>query len=325
MARKRPTITVQFMLLLAVILVINTIIFSFMLQNVYLRELRAQAATVVANVEAFGSWVAQTGRVWVRDDDTSFLGQLEVVNASNPDEVIHFYSKNPALAQREFSETVAASASPATFRMTSTNVMNPGNAPDSFEQRALEAIGADELAEYFETVDAEYRYAKPVFHNASCIVCHGDPANAPADVLSRYGDQNGFGFRTGDLAGIISVTIPQRNVFTGAVSIFGAIEILAIIISVLVILFFVRRQIILPVQELTLVADKVSRGEEADLAMSNVDKSSANEIDQLKVATNRMHTSFKLSIRKVTETRKAAQQAIQVAKSLKAKYEPGKK
>ena len=52
----------------------------------------------------------------------------------------HFYSKNPALAQREFSEVVEKSSSPAKFRMTSHNFMNPVNKPDAFES---EGAGQD--------------------------------------------------------------------------------------------------------------------------------------------------------------------------------------
>ena len=39
-----------------------------------------------------------------------------------------------------------------------------------------------------------YRYAKAVYHTAACIKCHGDVANAPEDVINRYGKLNGFGF-----------------------------------------------------------------------------------------------------------------------------------
>ena len=79
-----------------------------MLDSVYRTELKSQAETVADNVDAFGTWVSQYGRVWVRDNDKSFLGQVTLVNApdatgtgaSAPADVWHFYSKNPALAQR---------------------------------------------------------------------------------------------------------------------------------------------------------------------------------------------------------------------------------
>jgi len=321
MAKKRLSLSVQFTLILVLVLIFNAVVFFYMLQNVYRQELKSQAQTVVANVEAFGTWVANNGRVWVKDNPESYLGKLAVTDPENANKIIHFYSKNPALAQREFSETVAASTSPAKFRMTSSNVMNPNNAPDTFERRALAAVGGNNLAEYFETVGNNYRYAKPVYHKASCIACHGDPEKAPADVVERYGRNNGFGFKEGDVAGIISVTIPQRNLLGGAVSVFGFIEVVAVFGSVLLILWFVRRQIILPVREITTTAEKISKGESPELVTKGIDSSSANEIDQLTLATNRMATSFSLALKKMAESRKAANQAIKVAKALKAQQQ----
>lgn len=325
MASKRSSVSLQFLFIMMAILVLNGVIFFFMLQNVYKQELRAQAQTVVANVEAFGSWVAKNGRIWVKDNPESFLGHMQVVDPGSPNDEINFYSKNPALAQREFSESVLASASPAKFRMTSSNVMNPGNAPDSFESRALSAINSDSLDEYFETVGTDYRYAKPVFHYASCIACHGDAEAAPADVIERYGDENGFGFKVGDVAGIISVTIPQRNILTSAVSVFGVIEIFAILLSVLMILWFVRKQIINPVKELTDLAEQISMGESAHLDTANISPNSRNEIDQLKLATGRMANSLSLSMRKMTEYKQSAIKAVKVAKALKAQQDSNKK
>ncbi len=319
MAKKRASISTQFLLVFALILVINGVVFFFMLQSVYREELKAQAQTLVANVESFGTWVANNGRVWVKDNSASYLGKMEVIDPQNPDNYTHFYSKNPALAQREFSETVEASASPAKFRMTSSNVMNPNNAPDAFEQQALQAIKTQGLSEYFGTVGNSYRYAKPVYHNASCIACHGEAGNAPSDVISRYGDQNGFGFKVGDVAGIISVTIPRKNLLSGGGAIFGFIEMGAIAFSVLLILWFIRRSIILPIRELTTVAEKISTGEADSLDTDKIARESKNEIDQLTLATGRMASSFALSKRKMLEYRQTAAQAVKVAKALKAK------
>jgi len=116
------SITTQFTIVfvLALLLIVGS--FYLVLDSVYRNELKSQAETVADNVDAFGSWVAQYGRVWVRDNDKSFLGQVTLVstpdpataaNAAPPNDVWHFYSKNPALAQREFSEVVEKSTSSA--------------------------------------------------------------------------------------------------------------------------------------------------------------------------------------------------------------------
>ncbi len=161
MSKKRASISAKFSLLLALVLGLNGAAFYLLLTNVYTHELKAQAQTVVGNVEAFGAWVASNGRVWVKaDSSTSYLGEEELVNLKGPEQkVVHFFSKNPALAQREFFEAVMQSPSPAKFRMTSHNVMNPINAPDAFETRALKAIRSENLKEFSEFSEGNFRYA----------------------------------------------------------------------------------------------------------------------------------------------------------------------
>lgn len=58
--------------------------FYLVLESVYHSQLKAQAETVADNVDAFGSWVSQYGRVWVRDNDKSYLGQVTLVSAPDP-------------------------------------------------------------------------------------------------------------------------------------------------------------------------------------------------------------------------------------------------
>ena len=169
------SITTQFIavFVVSVLLVVGS--FYLVLDSVYHSELKKQAETVADNVDAFGSWVSQYGRVWVRDDNKSYLGQVTLVSATEPSlvaapagtsaaaDVWHFYSKNPALAQREYSEVVEKSASPAKFRVTSHNVMNPNNKPDAFETRALERIRANHLTEYYEVLPDSFRYARTLY------------------------------------------------------------------------------------------------------------------------------------------------------------------
>ena len=90
--------------------------FYLIMDHIYRSQLQSQAETVADNVEAFGTWVAQYGRVRVRVDDLSYLGHLALAQAP-PDsgggdihskllpvaikadaELLHFFSKNPALA-----------------------------------------------------------------------------------------------------------------------------------------------------------------------------------------------------------------------------------
>lgn len=316
MSKRRLPITAQLFLLLIVVLVVNAGAYFLILQNMYYQELESQAKTVVANVEAFGAWVSRSGRVWTRVENQDFLSKVEVHEVGQPEKVFHFYSKNPALATREFSEVVAQSNSPAKFRMTSHNVMNPNNKPDDFEQRALDAIREGNLKQYSEHGKDVYRFASPVVHVASCISCHGDPAKAPQDVLQVYGAEHGFGFKEGDLAGVISVTLPKRTVLQSTLTMFSFAEAGVIVLSILPILWFVRRSVLIPVRKITQVAESISKGREAEIDAEKLSPESPNEIDQLTLAMSRMRFSFTIAMRKMREAREIAKKAEQHAQDL---------
>jgi HAMP domain-containing protein len=307
MKKNKISLSTKFIVLFLLIVSLNAFAYYFMLQNIYRQELKSQAKTVVSNVESFGAWVAQHGRVWIKEGSKeSFLAQeLYRESCENEDEqsYVHFYSKNPALAQREFSEVVAKSSSPAKFHMTSQNVMNPVNAPDSFETTALEIATKSGAEEYSEFVNGQYRFAQTIYHKASCIVCHGDPAKAPEDVIKRYGSERGFGFKEGDVAGVISVSIPANPLYMRALNFVGVREVLLIIVPFLIALWFVRTAVISPIRKLTETAHEVSTGRDTTVDTTGIDLNTHNEIHQLTLALSRMRNSTQLAMKKMREAR----------------------
>src|SRR5216684_7128082 len=102
------SVAIRFIGLFIVVLLLIGSAYYLTLQNVYYTQLKSQAQTIADNVDAFGAWVSQYGRVWVKDDPSSYLGTIEVVEApaaapaprskapAVEQKIIHFYSKNPA-------------------------------------------------------------------------------------------------------------------------------------------------------------------------------------------------------------------------------------
>ena len=282
--------------------------FYLILDRIYVNELKSQAETVADNVDAFGTWVAQYGRVWVKDDARSYLGHMPLLQADDSAtgtpaalKAVNFYSKNPALAQREFSEVVARSGSPAKFRLTSHNVMNPANAPDAFERVALTRIRQHGLKEYFELTDDGFRYARTLYHKAACITCHGEADRAPNDVKVRYGTTNGFGFQAGDVAGVISVRLPARSFSQVALTVGGGGELGIVIAAFLIAMLFVRFAIVRPVRRLTEASHQISLGQPANLGVGGIARTSRNEIHQLALAIDRLRRSVNIAMRKLGE------------------------
>ena len=301
------SLTVQFAIVFLLALTLVGAAFYLILDRIYVNQLKSQAETVADNVDAFGSWVAQYGRVWVKDDDKSFLGHVSLLQPEDPVagaagklNPVEFYSKNPALAQREFSEAVERSPSPSKFRLTSHNVMNPNNRPDAFEEGALRQIRDNKLKEYYELTPGGFRYARAVYQKASCIGCHGDAAKAPEDVRVRYGTTNGFGFKEGDVAGIISVRLPARSFWDIALNVVGVWELLMIIAAFVIAMLFMYRAVVAPVRRLTAATQQISLGKPADLGLAKVRERSGNELHQLALATERLRVSINMAIQRLT-------------------------
>jgi hypothetical protein len=313
---KTRSIAAQFTLVFLLSLATLGVAFYFILHGVYYHQLKSQAETVADNVDAFGSWVAQYGRVWVKDNDKSYLGHLPLLQKTIPDnappgpdgglKAVNFYSKNPALAQREFSEAVERSASPAKFRVTSLNYMNPVNKPDAFEERALNKIKGAGLKEYYEVLPGSFRYARTLYHKKSCISCHGDPNDAPNDVKVRYGTEHGFAFKEGDVAGIISVRVPTKPFMDVALSVIAPWQIALVVVAFLVSFLFIRIAVVRPIQRLTAATTEISVGNEADLGVEGLDERSGNELHQLALATERLRTSLEMAAKLVRLRQKPA-------------------
>lgn len=301
---KNTSLIARFSLLFMVALVLIGSAYYILLRQVYYSELQRQAHSVADNVDAFGKWVSQYGRVWVKDKpDTIYLSQVSTAPAEGGASDTHasFFSKNPALAQREFSEVVQKSPARAKFRMTSDNFMNPVNKPDEFEAEAISAIKSRQLDEYVEVRDGSYRYARKIVHAASCIACHGDASAAPADVTGRYGTERGYGFKEGDVAGVISVTLPMEPLLEASIKVLGPLEIGLIVLAFLILYLFVHLGIVRPIKKLTRDAENISVGKPVDLDVSKIKQNSGNELVQLMAAIARLRTSMDLAIQRMKQ------------------------
>ena len=100
------------------------------------------------------------------------------------------------------------------YKNASLDPKNPQNSPDSFEAEIINTFTRDrnlkEWSGFRTRSDGEYyviaRAGEPF--TESCLLCHGDPGRAPAELLRKYGDRSGFHMRTGQLVDAKFVYIP---------------------------------------------------------------------------------------------------------------------
>jgi signal transduction histidine kinase len=102
------------------------------------------------------------------------------------------------------------------YRRVAINARNPNSEANQLETEMItyfretpNSKSWQGLAEIQE--EAWYMRFEPVFFEASCLHCHGDPRQAPADLIHTYGDQNGFGHYAGELAGIVAVGVTVHS------------------------------------------------------------------------------------------------------------------
>lgn len=99
------------------------------------------------------------------------------------------------------------------FKLATNNPRNPINQADVYESALLERMNRGDVKEVREVVQQD---GEPVLHVAvpidrsskGCLKCHGDPKNAPAELLAAYGAERGFHESPNSIRALISIRVP---------------------------------------------------------------------------------------------------------------------
>jgi len=257
--------------------------------------LRNEAEAVADQVIAFRSWVAGTGMVWVDKLAKDFPDYLAEKKCDN----LRFYGKNPALATRELS-TIANKTSLATYLVTSDEVRQPANQPDAFEREAIASFKEDKKLKFIDGYTGNtYRYARPIFVKKSCLKCHGQPEDAPQAVIEKYGSERAFGYKVGDVRGIVSVKLPALN-WQGLLSIFAnPIAIGLVVFAFLLNFLFTQKVIIKRLSALTNDVTAIAKGKLSTPLNYTDPKKSNDEIDHAYHAVDLLKKSMVIIMKKL--------------------------
>ncbi|OGR26802.1 MAG: hypothetical protein A2277_17485 [Desulfobacterales bacterium RIFOXYA12_FULL_46_15] len=109
------------------------------------------------------------------------------------------------------------------YRRVSINPRNQASRADSFEAGLIDLFNADRGLTIWEdntfVNGKEYHMvAEPVTFTVSCMQCHGDPEDAPRELIDRYGDISGFHYRTDEVAGVVVAGFPVDLIRTPAMN-----------------------------------------------------------------------------------------------------------
>jgi HAMP domain-containing protein len=267
------------------------------------RQLKNEAVAVAEQVIAFRAWVATTGVVWVDHTTPNFpdyLGRRNGVDGNG--NALEFSSKNPALATRELSEIANKSSTRATFRVTSDEYRNPANMPDTFESTAISMFKKDKDLKNYDVIErGYYRYSQPIYVQQACLKCHGDPKDAPADVIQKYGDQRAFGYKVGDVRGIISVKLPNVTLSEIFMTLLNPYSVGLVVFAFLLNFLYAQRGIIARLKRLAKSTEAIASGS-VNVPLPTV-PGSRDEVDHVAHTVDLLRNSVLVAMKRLQKQR----------------------
>jgi methyl-accepting chemotaxis protein len=264
---------------------------------------RNEAQAVADQVVAFRSWVAQneTGMIWVKKLLPGFHHFL-MEQADGRGE--SFYGKNPALATRELAMIANREGARATFRITSDDYRQEENAPDAFEAEALHRLREEKGLTFVAGYEGDtYRYARPILVEQTCLQCHGNPQDAPRQLIEKYGSERAFNYKVGQVRGLISVTVPAVGGKEILQTMLNPYTVLFLLVALVLNIVFIR-SVVLRLVQLTRSAEAIASGKlETPLVYINPSESH-DELDQLYHAVNLLKRSLIILFKRVNNQTK---------------------
>ncbi len=207
---------------------------------IYLHEKRiledsayTETRLVMEAVEASRTYVSEILRPKMQDRFGSDFFMVEAMSTS--------------FLGREVMERFKMTMPEYDYRRVSINARNPAAEANPTEKAMIDYFTrSDTNGKWIGMMnvrdEARYMRFQPVYFEQSCMSCHGDPADAPADLVAMYGQERGFGKTPGELAGLIAVSIPVESALAGiqekAVSVFLVVLAGVSVVYLLIILFF---------------------------------------------------------------------------------------
>jgi HAMP domain-containing protein len=215
------------------------------------------------------------------------------------DRIAHqFYPQSVSAyaAKRNF-DVIRAKYPDFTYREAALNPSNPQDRATDWEADIINEFraypGKEEISAVRSTPTGPMlELARPLVNKPACMECHDTAAKAPASMVALYGDQNGFGWKVGEVIGAQIVSVPMsasslraehiRKLFV--IPFVGFLVLLFVSINLL--LHFV---VIRPIDRIARNAEKVSMG---DIDTPEYHYGGGDQIGRLSASFNRMHRSL---------------------------------
>jgi len=219
----------------------------------------------------------------------------------------HFYPQSVSAyaAKRNF-DVIHSKFPDYAYREAALNPTNPQDRATDWEADIINDFrahpGKDEDSFVRSTATGPMlELARPLVNKPACMECHSTAASAPASMIALYGNENGFGWKPGEIIGAQIVSVPMsasqlraehiRRLFL--VPFLGFLVLLFVSINIL--LHFV---VIRPMEKIADNAEAVSMGK---IDTPEFEYKRRDQIGRLAASFNRMHRSLAQAFRMLGE------------------------
>ena len=214
----------------------------------------------------------------------------------------------PAYSANQYFSQLRKTFPDYTYKEATLNPTNPVDRAADWEADIVryfqQSPDQKELVRERDTPNGRMLYiARPMkIYDAKCLDCHDTPQRAPATMVDRYGSDNGFGWKMGDILTAQIISAPMQlpiqratvafRVFMGSLAaVFAAI---VIVLNAMLILVVIR-----PVNRLSKLADEVSLG---NMEVPEFQVSGKDEISVLAESFGRMRKSLARAMKMLEPT-----------------------
>ena len=150
---------------------------------------------------------------------------------------------------------------PYHYRRVSKKPRNPASAANTLEAGLIAYFDRNRDETLWEddamVGDVEYHLvARPVVFKESCMNCHGDPLDAPVELLKIYGAKNGFKYSVNEVGGVVVAGFPVdliKNPAKEVTSQYLTFYLIGILLFALLISLFFDRLVMKNLQNLTTI------------------------------------------------------------------------
>lgn len=183
------------------------------------------------------------------------------------------------------------------FKQASLSPLQPSNKADKDEIAIINAFdknqGLPKQEGYMKKGAEEYYYmATPVKVADSCLRCHGDPQDAPKDLVDAYGTESGYNWKSGEINSAFIVYIPVKQAMIAAmkniVILFG-IGAGCLLIALFGVWTFLNRSVVTPIVQLSNRTVDISLGKNIE---EGIEFKSKDEVGSLAQAIERLRISI---------------------------------